>query len=186
MFRIDYQEDENLALLQSGDSNAFSRIYFRYSKPPFHFARKNIKFQEECEKIVQDIFLDLWSRREKLGHITSVEGYLFQMVRYKVIRYFQHKGVIQKFEAHYKFFEILYESPSFELQEKEPIQNSIERCLVGLTLRCREAIRPRIFNNLSNDEIANHMSITKRTVENYMVTAFDHIRSYGDKLLKPI
>jgi RNA polymerase sigma-70 factor (family 1) len=186
MLRIDYNEAENLALLQSGDSNAFSRIYSQYGKALFHFARKNIKVKEDCEEIVQDIFLDLWSRKDKLGHITSLEGYLFQMVRYKVIRYFQHKGVIQKFEAHYKFFEVLYETPSFELQDKEPLQNSIERCLVGLPLRCREAISLRIFKNLSNDEIANHMSITKGTVENYMVTGFDHIRSYGDKLLKPI
>lgn len=188
MLHLNPSTDERILLaeLACGDSKAFSRVYSQYGKRLYHFARKNIKVKEDCEEIIHDTFLDLWNRREKLTHIISLEGYLFQIVRYKVVRYFRHKGVIQKFEAHYKFFEILYEIPSFELQENEPLQNTIEKCLVGLPHRCREAISLRIFKNLSNDEIANHMRITKGTVKNYMIAAFAHLRSCRDKLLNPI
>lgn len=184
MLGTNYTDKEKLELFKSGDSEAFSFFYSKYASALYQFARRNIGLKEDSEEIIQDIFLDLWNRRSRLQHLTSMEGYLYQMVRYKVIRYFQHKGVVRKFEEHYKLFEVLYENPNFEDQTTDSIQHRIEKCLTGLPKRCCEAIRLRVFENLSNTEIADRMSITKGTVENYMVTAFDHIRACSRKLFK--
>jgi len=184
MLGIDCTDEEKLELLKSGDSEAFSFFYSKYASPLYQFTRRNIYLREDCEEIIQNIFLDLWSRRKRLDHLTSLQGYLYKMVRYKVIRYFQHKGVVKKFEEHYKLFEVFYENPSFEEHKKDSLQDQIEECLTGLPKGCCEAIRLRVFENLSNTEIADRMSITKGTVENYMVTAFDHIRSCSHKLFK--
>lgn len=182
----DHTDTELLASLQMGNDSAFEEIYNRYLRKLIAFARKNIKVKEDCEEIIQNIFLDLWSRRAHLAHITSLEAYLYQMVRYSVVRYFQHKKVIQKFEAHYAFFEVMYENPQTEFDKKEDLREQLMKSLTGLPDRCREALRLRIFENLSNGEIADRMSITKGTVENYMVTAFEHIRNSGQALMKSV
>jgi RNA polymerase sigma-70 factor (family 1) len=181
-----HSDSELLVMIAQGSKSAFDIVYNTYSKSLFRFARKNIAIKEDCEEIIQNIFLDLWNRREQLAHITSLEAYLYQMVRYSVIRYFQHKKVVQKFEAHYAFFEVMYENPQTEFDKKEDLREQLMKSLTGLPDRCREALRLRIFENLSNGEIADRMSITKGTVENYMVTAFEHIRNNGQALIKSV
>lgn len=169
--------------LGKSDSKSFELIFTTYASDLFQFARKNIASKEDCEEIVQDIFVSLWSRREELGHIDSLRAYLYSMVRYKIIRYFQHKGVVKKFEAHYKAFEARYENPTLEIDKSENLSEQITHCLKDLPERCREAIHLRLTENLSNTEIADRMNITKKTVELYMFKAFNHLRTHGKHLL---
>jgi RNA polymerase sigma-70 factor (ECF subfamily) len=52
-----------------------------------------------------------------------------------------------------------------------------------LPARCREAFQLRLEQNLSNSEIAQRMHISKRTVEEYMTTAFAHLRKFEKEIL---
>lgn len=182
MNQLDLHSDEYLLVgIVQGDQRSFEIIYRKYAAPLYRFARKNIALKEDCEEIIQDIFVDIWARREKLDHVTNLESYLFRMVRYKIIRYFQHKGVIKKFEEHYRVFEVLYDNPKIEEDKKTTLQERISDCLTDLPERCQEAFRLRLLENLSNGEIAQRMNITKKTVELYMSKAMSHIRASGKK-----
>lgn len=174
-------DSQSIALLKRGEGTAFAALYRKYASELFRYVRKNIGVKEDCEEIIQDIFLDIWARREKLDHVTNLEGYLYKMVRYKVIRYFQHKSVVKKFEKHYRLFEVLYEDSQMEETKKTTFQERITSCLSDLPERCQEAFRLRFLENLSNGEIAKRMNISKTTVENYIVKAYSHIRTSGKK-----
>jgi RNA polymerase sigma-70 factor (family 1) len=178
------QSEDLFIRLSLGNQDAFATIYQEYASSLYNFARKNIDSSEDCEEIVQDIFVSLWSRREELGHIDSLKAYLFSMIRYKIIRYFQHKGVVRKFEAHYKAFEASYENPTLEIDKSENLHEQIIHCIKDLPERCREAIVLRLTENLSNSEIAERMNITKKTVELYMFKAFNHLRTHGKHLIR--
>ena len=173
-----------ITLLIQGDQAAFESIYRRYAGDLYKYARKNIPSKEDCEEIIQDIFTDLWSRHDTLGHVTVLNAYLFRMVKYKVIRYFQHSAVKRKYEEHYKLFEAIYDNSSEQERNPAAIRSMIDKGLAKLPERCRLAVMLRLTENLSNGDIARRMNIKKRTVENYMVTAFNHLRSVYPDLHK--
>jgi RNA polymerase sigma-70 factor (ECF subfamily) len=170
-----------MGLLISGSEEAFQAIYGRYASKLYSYARKNISLKEDCEEIVQEVFVSIWTRREHLTNVTALEPYLFRMVKYKVIRYFQHSLVKRKYEEHYKLFEDIYDS--IEGFENEPslFQKIIDKGLADLPERVGMAMKLRLSENLSNDDIAKKMNIKKIVVEKYIGIAKKHLRaSYND------
>jgi RNA polymerase sigma-70 factor (family 1) len=181
----DLNEDDLLVIsLRGGDVVAFQKIYSKYNRPLLAFARRNISAIEECEEIIQDLFETLWSRRHSL-EVSSLRHYLYSSVRYKIIRHFQHSRVKQKYEEHYRFFEEVYDA--VEKEDREDIvliQERLDRCLNDLPERCQVVFRLRLYENLSNSEIAERMKITKKTVEVYIFKAFSHLRSSYHKIYR--
>lgn len=163
-----------ISLINADDHDAFEFMYRTYVHQLYAFARKNISSKEDCQEIVHDIFLDLWQRRNKLLHVTSIKGYLFSAVRYKMIRYIQHSKVKLTYRDHFIAFETHYQSPVID-ENVVDIRALILQGIADLPARCQQVVELRL-ENLSNAEIADRMSITKRSVENYIVTALRHLR----------
>lgn len=179
---IDY-DAKLLTRLRAGDSTAFTHIFKAYNKALYEFARRSIGSKEECEEIVQDVFVSLWERRGQL-QIDSLRAYLFISVKYKVIRYIKHQTVKRKYEEHYRHFESTYIVPAEpELPQMIPLHARLSESLQGLPARCREAFQLRMEQNLTNSEIAQRLHVSKRTVEDYMTTAFAHLRKFEKKIL---
>jgi len=178
MNRLDNHSDaELMTLLVTGVRSALQLLYRRHASALYRYARKNISTKEDSEEIIQDVFESLWTRREQLGHVTVPQAYLYQMVKYKVIRYFQHHAVKKKYEEHYTLFEGIYENTQEDERDSSTIQAMIEKSMSKLPERCQLAVRLRLTENLSNSDIARRMNIKKSTVENYMVAALSHLRA---------
>lgn len=178
-----HSDTELIALLVEGDVTAFEAIYRRYAADLYRFARKNISVKEDCEEIVQDVFESIWTRRGELSHIAVLRAYLFQMVKFKTIRYFQHSAVKKRYSDHFLLFEAFYES-NIEVNDTSEVISLIDKGLADLPERCRMAVKLRLTEDLSNGDIAQRMNIQKSTVENYMVTAFGHLRKLYPHLYK--
>lgn len=172
-----YADTELVALLVQGDAQAFEMIYKRYAAELYRYARKNISARQDAEEIVQDVFEDLWKLHHKLTFVNMLKGYLYRMLRFRIVRFFRHEKVRRRYEEHYTLFEAMYITFAEEIHEPDAVQEGIERSLSQLPERCQEAVKLRLDENLSNDEIAERMNIKKTTVENYMVTALSHLRA---------
>ncbi len=172
----DYSDLELLSLVKQDDSEAFGEVYKRFAKRLVSYARKNVGVKEDCEEIVQDVFESLWNRRSELL-ILNLSAYLFNAVRYKVIRYFRESEVKRRYEDHYRVFEVLYEN-SDELQ-MSPAEASviIQKCVAGLPKRYREVMRLKFFQQLSDAEIAQQLNLTQQTVEVYLSNALSGLRA---------
>lgn len=178
-----HMDTELVGMLRRSDQKAFEEIYRRYVKDLYRFARGYIR-KEDAEEIVHDVFESLWMRKEKLN-IEALKHYLFSSVRYNVIRYFSHSDVKRKYAEHYRLFEITYETMDADPRmDPESIRALLLKNIGGLPERCREAIRLRITENLSNGEIAARMNINKRTAELYIFKAFTHLRACCSTIYK--
>jgi RNA polymerase sigma-70 factor (family 1) len=178
----DHTDELLLSKLREGNQSSFESIYHKYLPELFRFARKNTDNKEDAEELIQDVFVSLWERHHELN-ILSLRHYLFRAVRYKIIRYAQHEKVKRRYEEHYRFFEMAYDYTQENERQPEIIGKKIEAMLTQLPERCRYALHLRLSENLSNPEIAQRMNITKKTVETYMFTAFNLIRSHRTELL---
>lgn len=173
---VDHTDEDLMTLLRVGNTKAFETIYRRYASTLYRYARKNISIPEDCEEMVQDIFASLWARRETLK-VASLQSYLLKSMRYMVIRHFRHKGVEKRYVEHFKIFAALSGPGDPDPQNEESLRSMILKCLEGLPERCKMAIKLRLTYNLSNQEIAQRMNISKRTVELYVTRALSHLRT---------
>ncbi|RAJ08261.1 RNA polymerase sigma-70 factor (ECF subfamily) [Chitinophaga skermanii] len=170
-----YTDRELLGLLQAGDHHAFSELYRRYWDKLFYIAAKKLQENEEAESIVQDVFVDLWQRREQLN-IETLEGYLVVAVKYRMINYLAKQDRAKHYRQHLAQQVSLTDSYTEEWISFEDLREWLKKMVSGLPEKCRMAYQLR-EEGYSQKEIAEHMQISEKTVETHITRALKTIRT---------
>ena len=175
-----YLTDDRLLFdkIRGGNAKAFEYAFRKFSPRLEAFAQKYTNDTNEAEDIVQDVFLKLWERRELLDNI-SLTSFLFMMVRNSCLNYLKHRQIadtVQQRIPDTETAERLYAAdfvpdPSSLLIQKE-LSDSIDQIMEELPPKCKEAFVLSRLNGLKNREIAEHMAITEKVMEN---KRFEHI-----------
>jgi RNA polymerase sigma factor (sigma-70 family) len=126
--------------------------------------------------MVQELYIWLWTRRENLSHVTALKSYLYNAIRYKVVNYFEHHAVQQRYIENYVLFEASHDNSNEELSDISDIGPMIEKSIAVLPERCQMAFRLSRLEHMPISNIAAHMNISSRTVENYITHALKHLR----------
>jgi RNA polymerase sigma-70 factor (family 1) len=171
--RLSYQSDEELLTLirEENDSNAFKMLYHRYWDVLLDASYKRLKSVETAEEIVQEIFTDLYQRRENVKPKTTVEAYLKTAVKHKVFNYYRSQQI------HLSYLNSILESeqiiqPSIEQSlANRDLHQSIEKTLALMPDKCREVFVLSKFEQLSNQEIAIRLGIAINTVKKHITKA---------------
>lgn len=177
-----YDEKKLLSLLTIGSEEALKIIYQKYWQRLFLSAYNVLKDREACEDIIQEIFIQLWLKRESLTVTTSLSAYLFTATRYQV---FHH---IKKSAGRPELFEDLEErfltdAPDIPLYVKD-LQERIYTAVESLPEKCRNIYKLSREHHLSYKAIADHLQISPKTVENQLSIALKKLReALGDFLL---
>jgi len=165
------------AAVKDNDSKAYGVLFERYWSAVFTTSHKYIKDPETCYEITHDIFLNIWNRRDQL-EITSVKAYLTTAARYHV---YKRKQGVRSLDIKYidDYESVQQRSVNNSAAEKfdyNELEAKIMAQLQGLPKRAREIFLMSRKENLSNDEIAVKLSISKRTVENQITNVLKHLR----------
>ncbi|MCW3110281.1 MAG: polymerase sigma factor, sigma-70 family [Segetibacter sp.] len=159
------------------DSQAFAMFYNRFwlrlYKTAFHY----IKDSTVCEEVVHDVFIIIWNKRKslKIEHFVS---YLNATTRYEVFRYIKAtKLSILEYNESYveKSSDAVFNLGQVRLNEHD-IEHQLNAYLKGLPKRCREIFYLSKIQQLTNEEIAKQLGISKHTVENQLTYALKHLK----------
>ena len=152
-----------------GDKAAFDTIYDRHFQSLCCYGDRICEDKGLVEDVVQDLFIYLWTRRERLGATSAIKFYLFRCLRRKLIRTLaQSKRRADRhmvLKANDPRFQLSLQEPSGLLLEEE-LQGKLEAALARLTDRQKEAIYLRFYNNLSFQEVAAIMELEVRSLYN--------------------
>lgn len=166
----------------------FEALFKVYFMPLILHAKGFVHDEKVAEDLVQDLFLNIWENRETFDFTGPVRAYLYRAVRNKCLNYLEHLKV----ENSYKTFNDLrikqlelYTDDFIEkhvgLLLEEELQNRLQRAIDSMPPRCRETYLLSREENLSNQEIAAKMGISKKAVERNMTRALKIIRkNIGD------
>lgn len=167
-------ENELLKQIATGDRLAFDAIYTRYWEHAFSAAYKRLKDMELAQDIVQDIFLQLWLRREELV-IENLGAYLYIAVRNRV---FKCMDRAQRFTPLPELFDQLFATR--EQSDTEVIRKEFfvyyEALVATLSPSQQEIFRLRYHDDLSTLEIADRLNITRKTVQNQLGKSVAQLR----------
>ena len=161
----------------NNDYRAFTVLFNRYWLVLYKTANLYVKDIEVCEEIVLDLFLTLWNRRNYIV-IDNLPNYLKASVRYQVY------ARLKKTKKPAILYVDSYTEDAGSWQENEgqekliygELENDMNICLEQLPRRCSEIFSLSRIQYFSNEEIAEQLGISKRSVENQLTLALKHLR----------
>lgn len=139
--------------------------------------------EHKSEDLAQDVFYDLWRRRDVLEISTSLRAYLRRAGINKTLNYIRDRKV--KWDDEDKI--PMMASPiadATQVLEGEDLQKMIDAAIDGLPERCRLIFTLSRFEEMSYRQIADELEISIKTVENQMTKALKTLRAALEPVLK--
>lgn len=171
-----YDEKELLARIAAGDVSAYRTFFDLYKERFYSVVVKMTRSDLLAEEIVQDVFLNIWLKREKLVFIENPSSYFFTAVYRRVYSYYRNlareekiKGVLSKRKA----FENSTEELIFARESQLLILTAIEK----LPSQQQVIFKLSKQQGLSRDEIAEQLQLSPNTVRNHLSCAVKTIRA---------
>ena len=149
--------------MKGGDRESFNQIFRRYYSPLTRFCVRFVGDGDQAAEIVQDLFVKLWTSREKLTFNTSFESYMLRAVRNSAITF------INKERTHADVNERIYTDDSDANDPSETLQSnnleaSYQKVLATMPEKRREVL------------IAEKFGLSQKTVEAHMSAAIKQLR----------
>ena len=170
-----------LQLVANGDKLAFEQLYEQYEGGVEKYVFFITRSKEVTEEIIQDIFISVWKKKEKLPALTSFRGYLYQIARNRVISY------LRSLKARYKIVELNEAAPGSRQADADHrvLYNQYYKMVLDaielLPGRKREVFNLSLEEDLTLDEMAQRLGLSKSTVKQHLYSATASIREYLQK-----
>nr|WP_321406778.1 RNA polymerase sigma-70 factor [uncultured Carboxylicivirga sp.] len=154
----------------------FDAIFKEYYQPLCRFALTIVPYENMAEEAVQNVFVYLWEKRKTLHIKTNVKGLLYQSVYNESIRLRKRRLQNRNYESEY-LQQLLPEFDNNDQPDIDFIKTAVSNAITSLPEKCRDIFIMRRKEGLTNDEIAEYLGISVKTVENQMTIALKKLRT---------
>ena len=160
--------------IKRGDVNALYDLHKRYFHAMCLFAFKSINDHQQVEDIVSDCFVRLWKNRRHIEIKSSLESYLYRILRNSIIDYHRakHKNTIS--------LEQIPDIPDDTEIINEQRYIKLYAAILRLPEKRRRILELAIYESYTYQEIAEKLHITKNTVKTQMVRAYKFLKESLD------
>lgn len=169
-------EAELLQLLRQGDKAAFEEIYGQFQSRLYRTALSKVRTSENAMEIVQEIFLDLWLRRE-LVQIEDLERYLYTAVKYKVLDFYKKEVQRKLYAESVKLNNQDESSETDDMLAYNELSRSISSCIAKLPEKTRVIFELNRIQCQTADEISRMLDLPLRTVEYHITQGLKSLRA---------
>ncbi|WP_158797483.1 RNA polymerase sigma factor [Pedobacter sp. L105] len=176
-----FTDAELVISFKLGDKIAFDEIYERYWKKLYNETFKRLKRMEIVEEIVQDVFTDLWQKRE-VKEIDNLYPYLLIAVRYQVYSNYKKGKSTPQFEEPLEHMALSHLQADSLLNLKD-LKGCIAIWLAMQPAKRAEIFRLKYMEEYSTREISVMLGISIKTVQNQLLTSFASLRDFLNKLM---
>jgi len=169
-----YDEKNLLLQIADGDEKAFTILLRSYWNKVYSQALTYLKSSERAQEIAQDIFVKIWSSREKLSGVDSFSNYLFIVSRNEIISSLRKKETI--FTDPTDDLTEAFFVPDQQLQYKETNQRLL-KAIEQLPPTRRIVFKMSRFEGKSYQEIGEELNISRNGVKDHIVKALNFLRT---------
>lgn len=169
--------DKELLNLLPEKGDAVIEVFFkRYYQYLCIVVMRMLSDKAKTEDLVQDVFYELWRKRESLFITTSLKAYLKRAAVNKTLNYFRAEKM--KFSDN----EIILPSietetsSAIDIMETAELKIFIDQSIDALPPRCKMIFVLSRYEEMSHKEIAAQLDISVKTVENQISKALKLLR----------
>ena len=164
-------------LLGSSPARAVEILYGFYYKSLRSIACSLTRDPVVAEDIIQETFLAVMRNSRQLSkwHERSIEHYLVRVVRNLSVSYYRRQKLLRLEDMAVAKRE-LAEAPEGGMSQADTIQ-FIRRAVRTFPKRERECLMMKIDGNVSPDEIASRLNISRKSVERSLTSAIKRLQN---------
>lgn len=183
--RFTHTDESYWQAIRVGEKSALESLATRHYRPLFHYCTRFTANHALIEDCIQDLFLDIWEKKNALSTVRSVKAYLFTAIRHNILHRNRRDHLFTTFDETDESGDPVFNPETlFLTSENEQVQNDLlKQSLDRLPRRQREAIYLRYYEELSYEEIATVMGLNRQVVANYLQHALLTLRKYCRNVL---
>ncbi len=173
---METNDSEFLRLLSTDGDKAMRYLYDEYYTSMCYAVYRVLPDRNAAEDIVQEVFLEVWNKREKLNVTSSLKSYLRRACVNRTLNHIRNKKI--KFEEEETASVIpddgIRAQRSMEVDE---LKTEIRSAIDELPEKCRIVFSMSRYEEMSYKEIAEKLEISIKTVENQISKALKYLRN---------
>ena len=150
------------------------KALFRRYYPNLMFYATRLVGDEEAEDVVQDVFVELWKRRDSMVIGDQIQAFLYRAVYTRALNVLKHRSIEDGYCAAVE--EINQKRAEFYQPDNNEVIRRIE-AINELPDKCKEVFKLSYLHEMKNKEIADVMGVSLRTVEAHMYKALKFLRN---------
>ena len=170
-----------IARLRAGDESAFESTFRAFAAPLCAFAFGFVKSRDLATEVVHDVFLRIWERHDRIEVRDSLKAYLYRATRNRALDVLRRDSLLQRWidtEAEEPSHDLTGRIPPTEERvEESELAAALAQVIEELPDRRRMVLLCRWRDGLRNDQVAELMGISIKTVENQMTQALRTVRA---------
>ena len=160
------------------------KALFRRYYPSLIFYATRLVGEEEAEDVVQDVFVELWKRKDHIEIGDQIQAFL-----YRALNVLKHRSVEDGYcvameeinQRRAEFYQPDNNEVIRRIEDKE-LRKEIHDAINELPDKCKEVFKLSYLHDMKNKEIADILGVSLRTVEAHMYKALKYLRGRLDPL----
>ncbi len=137
-------------------------------------ANKILHDRDAAEDVVQEVFTKLWTKKTEIPDLQPGKNFLFRVTVNATLDYLEKNKKVIRLEDQSPNVGAVNETEQ-QLDLKE-LEAKISKSLEDLSPKCRAVFMLSRYEGMKYREIAEHLDISVKTVENHMGKALSHMR----------
>lgn len=162
--------------IRGGDREAFELVFRTTYAKLADYANGLVRTRDGAEDVVQEVFVALWTQRERLTTPDNLVGYLYRAVRNRSLNQIRHRRMVADWQVKQSAEDQVVVPPADQETERAEILDAVRRAVATLSPRCREVFGLSRDRGLTYPEIAAMLGISIKTVETLMGRALKGVR----------
>lgn len=159
--------------LRSGESQALETIYRKYFSELYRYGKSFTKDLNAVEDCIQEMFIDIWSSRERLSETNAIKPYLYVALKRRIFQSTKkNKKTTEQeindvhFEAELAIDQILINN---ELKTEQ--SEALKAAFTKLSDRQKEILYLKYYSDMSYAEISEIMDLNYQSARNLVSRA---------------
>lgn len=173
---ISLDEPVILSKISEGNEFLYTQLVEKHWQKVLQHALSYVKSYPIAEELTQDVFIQIWDKREKLADVNSFDNYLFIVSRNLIISHIRKK-LIETDSLKGEKLQELFFKPDDQYEFKELVEIINEGAALLQEPRRSVFLLSRMEGR-DTDYISNELGIASRTVRWHLLQSLNFLRNH--------
>lgn len=168
--------------ISQDDDAAFTEVFYHYTQRIYHYILGKTKSRLIAEEIVQEVFIKLWTNRDKLNAVLNPESYIFSMATNLVFDWLKKMANEEKVRKQVWVTLGNSSNTTFETLDLHNTQELVNKALEQLSPQRKKIFILSRQQGFTHAEIARQLNLSEKTVNNHLTESLRFIREYLERI----
>jgi RNA polymerase sigma factor, sigma-70 family len=169
-------DNDIILRFKSGDEPAFTVVYNHFYNSIFSFCKYLLPTIEDARDMTARLFVRLWEKKETLDSYQHLRAFLFLNARNKCLNFLRDQKARSAIDKQISDLTLSEQKAIFFSEIESELITRIQEEVEKLPEQHRNILKLSYFQGYSNQEIADMLQISEKTVRNVKSIALKTVK----------